>query len=51
MVRDTVDCRWEVVEGVLGSIGGTSGRQAQNFKFLTVGKKISSQSSISTIQL
>jgi hypothetical protein len=31
MVRDTVYCQWEVAEGVLGSIGGTS---AGRLKFL-----------------
>jgi hypothetical protein len=49
MVRDTVDCGWEVVEGVLGSIGGTAAGRLKFFKFLTVGKKISTQRSISAI--
>jgi hypothetical protein len=31
MVRDTVDCQWEVAEGVSGGIGGAPRQTCSNF--------------------
>jgi hypothetical protein len=40
MVKDTVDCQWEVAEGVLGGIGGTSAGRLEFLNFWPFARKL-----------